>query len=118
MSTLVTDKFYYIMDYSCNYYRVDSMNQLVAVGNENDATVFSFSEADKRIGSGGKSKFYYMTPVEMQKEDTQDWEQVQEQEEIYDQIETNVSTVRELTVAEIPEDVEKSISEYDLSKMD
>ena len=72
MSTLATDRFYYIMDYSCNYYRVDSMNQLVAVGNENDATVFSFSEADKRIGSGGKSKFYYMTHVEMQKEDTQD----------------------------------------------
>lgn len=39
MSTLVTDKFYYIMDYSCNYYRVDSMNQLVAVGNENDVLV-------------------------------------------------------------------------------
>ena len=56
MSTLATDRFYYIMDYSCNYYRVDSMNQLVAVGNENDATVFSFREADKRIGSGGKSK--------------------------------------------------------------
>lgn len=118
MSTFETDQFYYIMDYSCNYYRVDSMNQLVAVGNENDATVFSFSEADKRIGSGGKSKFYYMTPVEMQKEDSQDWEQVHEQEEIYDQIETNVSAVRELTAAEIPEDVEKSISEYDLSKMD
>lgn len=118
MSTLATDKFYYIMDYSCNYYRVDSMNQLVAVGNENDATVFSFSEADKRIGSGGKSKFYYMTPVEMQKKDTQDLDQVHEQEEKYDQIEANVSAVRELTVAEIPEDVEKSISEYDLSKMD
>ena len=118
MSTLATDRFYYIMDYSCNYYRVDSMNQLVAVGNENDATVFSFREADKRIGSGGKSKFYYMSPVEMQNEDTQDLDQVHEQEETYDQIESNVSAVRELTVAEIPEDVEKSISEYDLSKMD
>ena len=118
MSTLATDRFYYIMDYSCNYYRVDSMNQLVAVGNENDATVFSFREADKRIGSGGKSKFYYMSPVEMQNEDTQDLDQVHEQEETYNQTETNVSAVRELTVAEIPEDIEKSISEYDLSKMD
>ena len=118
MSTLATDRFYYIMDYSCNYYRVDSMNQLVAVGNENDVTVFSFREADKRIGSGGKSKFYYMTPIEMQNEDTQDLDQVHEQEETYNQTETNVSAVRELTVAEIPEDIEKSISEYDLSKMD
>ena len=75
MDTLATDIFYYIMDYSSNYYRVDSKDQLVAAGNENEASVFSYGEA-------------------------------------------TVSAARELTEAEMPEEIEKSISEYDLSKID
>lgn len=107
-TTLATNKFYYIMDYNGNYYRTDSSNQLVAAGDENEATVFSFVDANKRISGGMKSKFYFMTPVENINDD--ETEEVDEIEEI--------STARELTVAEIQDEVEKSMSEYDISKID
>ena len=35
-----TDSLYYIRDYSGNYYRINNVNELVAVRNETDATVF------------------------------------------------------------------------------
>lgn len=45
-----TDSFYYIMDYSGNYYRTNQADQLVAVASEQDATVFTFAQANSRIG--------------------------------------------------------------------
>ena len=58
-----TDLLYYIMDYSENYYRVNNEEQLVAVGKE-EATVFTFSQANSKISVGKKSSFYRMIPVE------------------------------------------------------
>lgn len=101
MNTLATDKFYYIMDYSGNFYKVNSNDQLVVAANETEATVFSFVEANKRIGAGPKSKFYFMTPINDKNEDY-----------------ASISAVKEITEGEITEKVEKSISEYDLSKVD
>ena len=115
-TTLATDKFYYIMDYSSNYYRVDSNDQLVAA-DITDATVFSFVEANKRIGSGPKSKFYFITPVNDENEEDAELSPA-EDEENYNLTDAIVSAVKELTEGEITEDVEKSISEYDLSKVD
>lgn len=58
------DKLYYIMDYSGNYYRINDRNDLVVVKNANEAAVFSFIDANKRINNGPKSKFYLMIPVD------------------------------------------------------
>lgn len=41
------DALYYIMDYSGNYYRTNQADQLVAVADEQDATVFTFAQANK-----------------------------------------------------------------------
>lgn len=65
------DKLYYIMDYSGNYYRTNDRNELVIVKNANEASVFSFVEANKRINIGHKNKFYLMTPVEDVQEEYQ-----------------------------------------------
>ena len=39
-----TDSLYYIRDYSGNYYRINNVNELVAVRNETDATVFNYDQ--------------------------------------------------------------------------
>lgn len=83
------DKLYYIMDYSGNYYRTNDRNDLVVAKNVNEASVFSFMEANKRINIGHKSKFYFMTPVEEIQEECQSEEE---------------------TLSPVPE--------YDLSRMD
>lgn len=59
-----TDSLYYIMDYSGNYYRTDKADQLVAVAGEQDATVFTFAQANSRICVGKKASFYCMVPIE------------------------------------------------------
>ena len=41
-----TDSLYYIMDYSGHYHRTDKSDQLVAVAGEQDATVFTFAQAN------------------------------------------------------------------------
>lgn len=43
-----TDSLYYIMDYSGNYYRLNRADQLVATSEE-EATIFTFAQANKRI---------------------------------------------------------------------
>ncbi len=52
------------MDYSGNYFRVNDRDDLVIAKNMDEAAIFSFVEANKRINGGHKSKFYMMTPVE------------------------------------------------------
>ncbi len=106
------------MDYSGNYYRMDLMDQLLAAGNENEATVFPFIEANKRIGSGSKTRFCFMTPTSNDEDEDQEIMINDEVEEEYNLSDDFVSAVKELTEAELPDEVEKSISEYDLSKID
>ena len=50
-----TDSLYYIRDYSGNYYRINNVNELVAVRNETDATVFYYDQARSHIGTGKKN---------------------------------------------------------------
>jgi len=40
------DSLYYIRDYSGNYYRINNVNELVAVRNETDATVFNYDRRE------------------------------------------------------------------------
>ena len=49
------DSLYYIRDYSGNYYRINNVNELVAVRNETDATVFNYDQAKSHIGTGKKN---------------------------------------------------------------
>lgn len=58
------DKLYYIMDYSGHYFRLNDKDDLVIARDMDEAAVFSFVEANRRINSGHKSKFYMMTPVD------------------------------------------------------
>lgn len=57
-----TDSLYYIMDYSGHYYRVNKSNQLV-VTERADASVFTFAQANNRIGAGKKAAFYCAVPI-------------------------------------------------------
>ncbi len=124
-----TDSLYYIMDYSGHYYRTDKANQLVAVAGEQDATVFTFAQANSRICVGKKASFYCMVPIEETKEDMS--EEVSVSNEIDDnsgalpveEQEGNnddeyVSPIKELTYDEVTEPIEKNVASYDLSEMD
>lgn len=113
-STIATEKLYYIMDYSGNHYRVDSDDQLV-VSDTIDATVFSFAEANRKIGSGTKSRYYFMTPIN--DDNIDDMVEIEEEEDS-DYVDAIVYSVKDITAGEIMETVEKNISEYDLSKID
>lgn len=65
------DSLYYIRDYSGNYYRINNVNELVAVRNETDATVFNYDQAKSHIGTGKKSAFYCAIPIETEMEMTE-----------------------------------------------
>lgn len=124
-----TDSLYYIMDYSGHYYRTDKADQLVAVAGEQDATVFTFAQANSRICVGKKASFYCMVPIEETEEDMSGT--VSGNDEIGDNVaalpveaqeENNddeyVSTIKELTYDEVTEPIEKNVASYDLSEMD
>lgn len=124
-----TDSLYYIMDYSGNYYRTNQADQLVAVTDEQDATMFTFGQANNRICVGKKASFYCMIPIEEETEQTEETKggslqndmeiEVDVQEEVeFVQTEEYVSPVKELTFDEVMEPTEKSTSTYDLSEMD
>ncbi|MBQ4283167.1 MAG: hypothetical protein IJB96_04485 [Lachnospira sp.] len=51
------DKLYYIKDYSGNYYRINDRDDLVTAQNVDEASVFSYVEANKRLSVGNKKKF-------------------------------------------------------------
>ena len=123
-----SDSLYYIMDYSGHYYRTDKADQLVAVAGEQDATVFTFAQANSRICVGKKAAFYCMVPIEENVEDMS--REVSGSDEISDnfsalpveeQEENNdeyVSPIKELTYDEVMEPIEKNVASYDLSEMD
>lgn len=123
-----TDSLYYIMDYSGHYYRTNKADQLVAVAGEQDATVFTFAQANSRICVGKKAAFYCMVPIEENVEDMS--REVSGSDEISDnfsalpveeQEENNdeyVSPIKELIYDEVMEPIEKNVASYDLSEMD
>lgn len=98
-----TDSLYYIMDYSGNYYRTDMSDQLVTTS-EKDATVFTFTQANSRIGTGKKASFYCMIPIDEKSES--------------EEVEEEMSPIKELLYDEVCEQVEKNALSYDLSEMD
>lgn len=104
------DSLYYIMDYSGNYYRTNRADQLVATTGEQDATVFTFTQANRHIGAGKKALFYCMVPIEGT--DGMNGEETGSREIEY------VSPIKELTYDEAPESVEKNVASYDLYEMD
>lgn len=123
-----TETFYYIMDYNGNYYRTDQADQLVAA-NEQDATIFTFAQANSKICVGKKASFYCMVPIEDEVEDIEGTKRdfLQEDAEIeadtQEEIEITeseeyISPVKELTFDEVTEPTQRSASTYDLSEMD
>ena len=55
---------YYIVDGNGNYYRLNGKQQLVVAQSREDADVFSFREANQRIGAGKQAYFYSAIPAE------------------------------------------------------
>lgn len=100
------DSLYYIMDYSGHYYRTDLSDQLVA-SSEKDATIFTYTQANSRIGGGKKSSFYCMIPVNGSDENNETLE-----------TEGTLLPIKELAYEEVLDPVEKSALSYDLSEMD
>lgn len=83
-----TGKRYHIIDTSGNYYRLNEKNNLVQARSSAEATMFSLREANERIGSGRKARFYSVLeaipqPVEIPAPDI---------EEKYEAPELNVGT--------------------------
>lgn len=116
-----TDLLYYIMDYSENYYRVNNEEQLVVAVGKEEATVFTFSQANSKISVGKKSSFYRMIPVEGENESL-DYEKTEVQysgnEETYDLVQEDISLAKKLTRDEVHCSITKNPSSYDLSEMD
>ena len=62
------DKMHYIVDGNGNYYRINRKNQLVVANGQEEAGVFSYVEANQRIGGGRKAHFYSVIPIELQED--------------------------------------------------
>lgn len=62
------DKMHYIVDGNGNYYRINRKNQLVVANGREEAGVFSYVEANQRIGGGRKAHFYSVIPIELQED--------------------------------------------------
>ena len=94
-----TDSLYYITDYSGNYYRTNQADQLVTAAGVQEAQIFTFAQANRRIGAGKKAAFYCMIPMENETEQEEKHDQAAEQEQ-------SVSPVKELTYDEVEEQAE------------
>lgn len=119
------DSLYYIMDYSGNYYRTNRADELVAAAGEEDASIFTFIQANNRICSGKKAAFYCMVPIEEKAENREEDTEVEENlAEMIPNMQENtetegyISLVKELAYDEVTEQIEKSVSSYDLSEID
>lgn len=116
-----TDLLYYIMDYSGRYYKVDKGDQLV-VSSEEEATVFTFAQANSRICVGKKSSFYCMIPIEEETDEACEMQEEgvpEEMEAVFGKEEKKqyISPVKELTSEEFHEAIVKNTCTYDLSEM-
>lgn len=65
-----TNSFFYIMDYSGNYYRTNKSDQLVVASGREEAEIFTLQDANSRTSVGKKSHFYLISPVEETEEAT------------------------------------------------
>lgn len=65
-----TNSFFYIMDYSGNYYRTNKSDQLVVASGREEAEIFTLKDANSRTSVGKKSHFYLISPVEETEEAT------------------------------------------------
>lgn len=63
-SALMVEKMYYIVDERGNYYCLNGEDQLIVSQNRDRADLFAFKEANKRIGSGKKMRFYSILPAD------------------------------------------------------
>ncbi|WP_102343597.1 hypothetical protein [Galactobacillus timonensis] len=58
-------KMYYITDTNGNYYKIGANSNLVVAKNSDEATLFTLKQANERIGSGRKSRFYALVEIEV-----------------------------------------------------
>lgn len=69
-NAVAIDKWYYIMDKGFYYYRLNNNSQLVVAMSKDEADIFSYAEARRRIGNGKKAQFYFMVPTEEEIQET------------------------------------------------
>ena len=55
---------YYITDTQGNYYKLNEKGSLVVAKNSTEASVFPIQEANSRIGTGRKARFYHLMRAE------------------------------------------------------
>ena len=67
-NAVAINKWYYIMDRGFFYYRLNNNSQLVVAMSKDEADIFSYDEAQRRIGDGKKSQFYSIVPIEDEQE--------------------------------------------------
>ena len=120
MSSLdVGSRMHFIVDGCGNYYRINGNDQLVVADSREEAGVFSFVEANHRIGGGKKAHFYSAIPVddESAEEEVQTAEiehstcNVQEPEALHDD-------VKEKNNLAIQEADTKMVLPYDMKSID
>lgn len=107
MTTL--DKLYYIVDTAGNFYRINKNNQLVVTDDKEQAGIFNFVEANRRIGSGKKSHFYLTIPV--------DDEEINQEIILPDSQIQNTSEESEIMNEDSKREINAETS-YDLSQID
>ena len=61
-------KWYYIVDKGFGYYRLNNNSQLVVAMSKDEADIFSYDEARRRIKNGKKDQFYFLVPTEEKQE--------------------------------------------------
>lgn len=59
-------KKFYIIDTTHHFYKLDSKDKLVMARDSSEATLFSLQEANRRIGSGRKARFYNVLEADIQ----------------------------------------------------
>lgn len=88
---------FYIVDMSYNYYKLDEKGNLVVAKDSDDATTFSIKEANARVGTGRKAKFYQiieapeivMTPVAKDEIHTAQAEETENKSMMFDSLQNN-----------------------------
>lgn len=111
------DKLYYIMDYGGHYFRLNDKNDLVIAKNMDEAAIFSFVEANRRINVGQKNKFYLMTPVE------ENHEEYHREDEEVNPMTGNlanaiISIAKDVKKSAEPVNVVSPVLEYDIASVD
>ena len=61
-----TGKRYYIVDTSSHYYMLNENNSLVAARDSSEATLFTIQDANARIGTGRKARYYSVVEADVE----------------------------------------------------